>query len=250
MQTSIPPEPQLILASTSPRRRYLLKQAGLSFTVIPADFDESSLPPTEPADYVRKLAEAKARNVAVRYPQSWVIGADTIVLIGNTILGKPASKDEARTMLKRLSGATHRVLTGYAVCCTAKDRCFSETVQTDVTFKELTDKEIEWYIHTEEPFDKAGAYAIQGLGTFIVKSISGSYTNVVGLPVCEVISVLIQEGVLGFENGNRTHSLGRKIERHQTKAATDKRAYPSGRPKKQPGPRVRPPGGCQQNCTG
>jgi septum formation protein len=92
----------------------------------------------------------------------------------------------------------------------AKERFFSETVQTDVTFKELTDKEIEWYIHTEEPFDKAGAYAIQGLGTFIVKNINGSYTNVVGLPVCEVISFLIQEGVFGFENGNRTHLLETK----------------------------------------
>jgi septum formation protein len=207
MQKSTHHEPQLILASTSPRRRYLLKQAGLSFAVIPGDFDESSIPPTEPSHFVRKLAEAKARNVAARYPQSWVIGADTVVLIDNTILGKPASKMKARTMLKHLSGKTHRVLTGYAICCIAKERFFSETVQTDVCFKELTDKEIEWYIHTEEPFDKAGAYAIQGLGTFIVKSINGSYTNVVGLPVCEVISFLIQEGVLGFKNGNRTLSL-------------------------------------------
>jgi len=207
MQPSIPEKPQLILASSSPRRRYLLKQAGLSFTVIPADFDENSIPPADPALYVRKLAEGKARSIAVRNPRSWVIGADTIVLIGDTILGKPASKTEARTMLKHLSGKTHQVLTGYTILCIAKGRSFSETVQTDVSFKELTDNEIEWYIHTDEPFDKAGAYAIQGLGTFIVKSINGSYTNVVGLPVCEVISFLIREGVLGFTNGNRTHSL-------------------------------------------
>lgn len=207
MHPSNDQEPHLILASKSPRRRYLLKQAGLSFTVIPADFDESSIAPTDPARYVRKLAEAKARNVAVRYPRSWVIGADTIVLIGDTILGKPVSKTEARTMLHHLSGKTHQVLTGYAILCLVKERSYSETVKTDVCFKDLTDKEIEWYIHTEEPFDKAGAYAIQGLGTFIVKSINGSYTNVVGLPVCEVISFLIQEGVLGFENGNRTHFL-------------------------------------------
>lgn len=205
MQPKTRHEPQLILASTSPRRRYLLKQAGLSFVVIPADFDESSMPPTEPSLYVRKLAEAKARNVAVKHPQRWVIGADTIVLIGDTILGKPASKREARTMLKRLSGKTHQVLTGYAICCSAKERFFSETVQTDVCFKELTDTEIDWYIHTNEPFDKAGAYAIQGMGTFIVKSINGSYTNVVGLPVCEVISFLIREGVIGFENHHRRH---------------------------------------------
>ncbi|MEW6672633.1 MAG: Maf family protein [Thermodesulfobacteriota bacterium] len=207
MQTPNPQEPQLILASKSPRRRYLLKQAGLSFSVMPGDFDESSIAATEPPVYVRQLAEAKARTIAVRYPRSWVIGADTIVLIGRTILGKPASMEEARAMLKRLSGMTHQVLTGYAICCIARDRFFSETIQTDVCFKELTDQEIEWYIHTEEPFDKAGAYAIQGLGTFLVKSINGSYTNVVGLPVCEVIAFLIQEGVLGFENGNRIHSL-------------------------------------------
>lgn len=206
MQPSTHQAPHLILASKSPRRRYLLKQAGLSFSVIPGDFDENSIAPTEPSRYVRKLAEAKAREVAVRYPRSWVIGADTIVLIDGTILGKPASITEARTMLNHLSGKTHHVLTGYAILCLAKERSFSETVQTAVCFKKLTDKEIEWYIHTQEPFDKAGAYAIQGLGTFIVKSINGSYTNVVGLPVCEVISFLIQEGVLGFENGNRTHS--------------------------------------------
>ncbi len=108
-------------------------------------------------------------------------------------------------MLKRLSNKTHQVLTGYAICCSARKRFFSETVKTDVCFKNLTDKEIEWYIHTKEPFDKAGAYAIQGLGTFIVKSIQGSYTNVVGLPICEVVTVLIQEGVIGFKNGNRIH---------------------------------------------
>jgi septum formation protein len=101
-------------------------------------------------------------------------------------------------MLRRLSGQTHQVLTGYAICCRDRGRSFSETVITDVTFKELTAAEIEWYIHTREPFDKAGAYAIQGLGTFLVKRINGSYTNVVGLPVCEVIAFFIREGVLGF----------------------------------------------------
>jgi len=101
-------------------------------------------------------------------------------------------------MLRQLSGQTHQVLTGYAICCKAKNRKFSETVKTQVLFKSLTDKEIEWYIHTKEPFDKAGAYAIQGLGTFLVKSINGSYTNVVGLPVCEVIEFFIKEGVLGL----------------------------------------------------
>ena len=193
-------EPLLILASKSPRRRYLLEQAGLSFSVIPSNIDETSVPISPPETYVQVMAVAKANYVSGRHPEKWVIGADTIVLIDGTILGKPGSKDEARTMLKRLSGQTHLVLTGYAICCKTRNRKFSETVKTEVLFKNLTDEEIEWYIHTAEPFDKAGAYAIQGLGTFLVKSINGSYTNVVGLPVCEVIEFLIKEGVLELKD--------------------------------------------------
>ncbi len=196
-------DPILILASKSPRRRYLLEQAGLSFSVIPSSFDEKSVPLSSPEVYVKVLAEKKADEVSEKYPESWVVGADTIVLIDSIILGKPGSRDEARDMLKSLGGQTHQVLTGYCIRCKTKKRCFSETVRTDVLFKDLSDEEIEWYIHTKEPFDKAGAYAIQGLGTFLVKSINGSYTNVVGLPVCEIIEFLIKEGVLGFSVSNR-----------------------------------------------
>ena len=189
--------PILILASKSPRRKYLLEQAGLSFSVIPSDFDEKSVSLSSPETYVKVLAEKKARDVSKRYPESWVIGADTIVLIGNTVLGKPGSKAEAKSMLKILGGQVHQVLTGYCICSKAKNKGFSETIKTEVLFKNLADEEIEWYINTKEPFDKAGAYAIQGLGTFLVKSINGSYTNIVGLPVCEVIEFLIKEGVVG-----------------------------------------------------
>ena len=191
--------PRLILASKSPRRSYLLDQAGLTFTVIPSSFDENSVSLSTPETYVKALAEAKADDVSKSYPESWVIGADTIVVIDGIILGKPDSKEQARTMLKRLSGKTHHVYTGYCICCRAKERVFSNTVKTDVLFKNLADNEIEWYINTSEPFDKAGAYAIQGLGTFIVKSIKGSYTNVVGLPVCEVIEFLIEENITGLK---------------------------------------------------
>ena len=187
--------PRLILASKSPRRSYLLDQAGLTFTVIPSSFDENSVSLSKPETYVKTLAEAKADDVAKSYPESWVIGADTIVVIDGIILGKPDSKKQARTMLKRLRGKTHQVYTGYCICCRANERSFLNAVKTDVLFKNLADNEIEWYINTSEPFDKAGAYAIQGLGTFIVKSIKGSYTNVVGLPVCEVIEFLIEEGI-------------------------------------------------------
>ena len=192
----------LILASKSPRRRYLLEQAGLEFSVIPSNFKENSIPLSSPESYVRRLAEAKAKDISQRYPASWVIGADTIVFIDNTMLGKPGSRPEARKMLWRLSGKTHQVLTGYCICCEATGRFFSETIKTDVCFNELTGLQIDWYIQSGEPFDKAGAYAIQGIGTFLVKRIHGSYTNVVGLPVCEVLEFLINEGVveLAIEN--------------------------------------------------
>ena len=188
--------PGLILASKSPRRRYLLEKAGVEFTVIPSEVDENSAILSAPESYVKSLAEAKARDISNRYPESWIIGADTVVFVKNTILGKPASPDEARAMLNSLSAKTHQVHTGYCICRKATDHLFSECVTTDVSFKELSEKEIYWYINTGEPFDKAGAYAIQGLGTFLVKRINGSYTNVVGLPVCEVLEYLIKQGVV------------------------------------------------------
>jgi septum formation protein len=187
---------RLILASASPRRNYLLAQAGLRFVVIPGEVDESEVSAGSPDDLVRLLAEAKAGDIASRYPAAWVIGADTVVVIDGQILGKPADRDQARDMLTRLSGQWHRVHTGYAIVCLDKARRFSATVTTEVEFKDLSPAEIEWYLQTGEPFDKAGAYAIQGIGTFLVRRINGSYTNVVGLPVCEVIEVLIREGVL------------------------------------------------------
>jgi septum formation protein len=186
----------LILASKSPRRKHLLEQAGLKFSVIPSDFDETSVAMSDPASYVRALAEFKALDISHKHPDSWVIGADTLVLIDNQALGKPGCDDDAREMLKRLSGKRHQVLTGYCICCRAKKQLFSETVKTDVHFKKLRRGEIDWYIGTGEPLDKAGAYAIQGLGSFLVRSIKGSYTNVVGLPVCEVIEFLIKEGAI------------------------------------------------------
>ena len=187
---------RLILASKSPRRSELLKQAGLAFSVIPSDLDESTVALSNPDSYVITLAESKALDISEKHPSDWVIGADTIVLIDGIILGKPDSIDEAREMLRRLSGNTHQVLTGYCISCKAKGRFLSETVKTDVHFKKLNETEIEWYLQTGEPFDKAGAYAIQGIGTFLVKGINGSYTNVVGLPVCEVLEHLIREGVV------------------------------------------------------
>lgn len=183
----------------------MLKQAGIEFDVIPSQFDENVMPVKEPSAYVKALAQAKAEDISRQYPGRWVIGADTIVLIDGLILGKPSGKEAARGMLLRLSGQTHQVCTGFTICCAELNKSFTNAVRTDVTFKRLSTDEIEWYINTDEPFDKAGAYAIQGLGTFLVKSIHGSYTNVVGLPVCEVIEYLIQEGVIRMNSNSRRH---------------------------------------------
>ncbi|RJP87698.1 MAG: septum formation inhibitor Maf [Desulfobacteraceae bacterium] len=186
----------IILASQSPRRRRLLEAAGLIFRVIPSQVQEEDFKAVNPATYVKVLAEAKARDVAEKHPDSWVIGADSIVLIDEKILEKPASLSDARRMMAILSGKTHQVLTGYAIISGENRHSFTNVETTDVTFKPLTEEEIEWYIQTPEPYDKAGGYAIQGLGSFMVKQIKGSYTNVVGLPVCEVLDQLYRLGVI------------------------------------------------------
>lgn len=190
---------QLILASKSPRRRYLLEQAGLKFEVVPSYFDEDQVALTSPGEYVQILSAEKAGEVGAQHPECWIIGADTIVVIDGTVLGKPGDTNAARTMLRWLSGSTHEVYTGYTISCVARQVSLTDVVSTQVTFKNLSDDEIEWYIHTDEPFDKAGAYAIQGLGTFLVKEINGSYTNVVGLPVCEVIEHLFKVGAIQIQ---------------------------------------------------
>lgn len=205
---------RIILASQSPRRRYLLSKAGLEFDVKPSHIDEEGVPFDAPAPYTCRLSFAKADKIAAQHPHSWVIGADTIVVIDGDILGKPVGLEAARTMLHRLSGQTHQVYTGYTIRCRHAERTITESVCTDVSFKRLSNAEIEWYIHTDEPFDKAGAYAIQGLGTFLVRRINGSYTNVVGLPVCEIIEHLIDEKVLrisGVQGRSEPAELKRTI---------------------------------------
>ncbi|MFO8049322.1 MAG: Maf family protein [Desulfosudaceae bacterium] len=192
-------EGSLILASASPRRKYLLEQAGLSFSVRVSRVDESVMPWSDPVAYTGRLAAAKAAEIAEQYPDSWVIGADTIVVAEGVVLEKPSSRDAARQMLSRLSGLVHEVYTGYAIVCHARQHEYVETIRTEVRFKNLSSREIEWYIHTSEPYDKAGAYAIQGLGSFLVREIRGSYTNVVGLPVCEVLDYLWRLGLVNRE---------------------------------------------------
>jgi len=203
----------IILASQSPRRRRLLEAAGLIFRVIPSQVKEEDFKAVNPATYVKVLAEAKARDVAEKYPDSWVIGADSIVLIDEKILEKPASLSDARRMMALLSGKTHQVLTGYAIISGENRHSITNVETTDVTFKPLTEEEIEWYIQTPEPYDKAGGYAIQGLGSFMVQQIKGSYTNVVGLPVCEVLDQLYRLGVISRRviPMNRTAAAGNNV---------------------------------------
>ncbi len=195
---------RLILASESPRRYELLKQVGLDLEVIPSRVAEDSLGAELPREHVLRLAEAKAAEVAAQYADRWVIAADTIVCINGSILGKPKDREEAAEMLRRLSGREHRVWTGFSVCHAVKGKSDREVAQTAVRIKPLSPAEIIWYVQTGEPFDKAGGYAIQGIGSFMIESIQGSYTNVIGLPLCELIRMLTRLGAITIsESGIR-----------------------------------------------
>jgi septum formation protein len=176
-------------------------QMGLDFEVIPSKVFEDFVQAESPRDHVIRLAEAKAREVASKHPDRWVVAADTIVCINGSILGKPKGREEAVGMLRRLSGQEHRVWTGFSVCHSKKGKRDKEVVQTLVRMKPLTPAEMEWYVETGEPFDKAGGYAIQGIGSFMIESIQGSYTNVVGLPVCELIRMLNRLGAITIADG-------------------------------------------------
>lgn len=186
----------LILASKSPRRHALLSQAGLSFTVIPSTVDERDVPKDRPVEYVTQTAKAKAEEVSTRYPEHWVIGADTAIVLSDHILGKPGDTTEARWMLSQLNNTVHTVFTGYCISCKERGRFLSGVNQTEVEFRRIRENEMDWYIGTGEPFGKAGGYAVQGLGGTFVKRIVGSYTNVVGLPLCEVVACLMEEGAV------------------------------------------------------
>jgi septum formation protein len=185
----------LILASASPRRKRLLRQLGLPFRSLSSDIEET-LDMDEPPLRVRLLAQKKAIAVHSRSNNSWVLGADTMVVLGETILGKPMDHDEAQSMLLLLSGKFHNVMTGFSLLDPTGRIAHTETVTTQVKMKGLTNQEIAAYVATGEPSGKAGAYAIQGIGTFMVESISGSYTNVVGLPLCALIKSLLATGAL------------------------------------------------------
>ena len=188
--------PSFILASASPRRNDLLSRLGLSFEVIPADTDETLFDGERPGEHTRRLAEAKARAVAEQHPGRWSLGADTIVFIDDEILGKPADEDDAFHMLQTIAGRRHTVVTSFCVANAERAERALETVKSLVFLRELTPEEIRWYIATGEPMDKAGSYAVQGIGASLVTRIEGSYTNVVGLPLAETVAALERLGVI------------------------------------------------------
>ena len=183
----------IILASASPRRRQLLEMLGLPFRAIAPDVDESLLPSEQPEAYVTRLARDKARSVAAREPGAHVLAADTTVVLRGQVFGKPADSAEAGAMLRRLQGRKHQVMTAVAV---AQDGRVEHALDvTDVTFRRLSDGQIDEYVATGEPLDKAGAYAIQGKGAALVEGIRGDFFGVMGLPLRLALDLLARFGV-------------------------------------------------------
>lgn len=184
----------IVLASQSPRRKELLSLITEDFTVCPAQGDELVSPGMSPEETVMKLAEGKAAEVQLKYPDDVIIGSDTVVVYNGEILGKPADRDDAYRMLRMLSGRTHSVFTGTSVIRGGERSTFF--CETRVTFYELSDGEIERYLDTNEPFDKAGAYGIQGYGALLVKEISGDYYTVMGLSAGELYRTMKKMNII------------------------------------------------------
>ena len=179
---------KLILASGSPRRRGFFDMLGLDYTATSPDVDESAGNETDACRLVMRLARDKA--LAIKDSDAYVISADTVVVQNGAVLGKPTDKSHARKMLKSYSGTCHQVITGFAI--RYNDKIVSSFSVTDVYFKELTSEQIEYYVNTDEPYDKAGGYGIQGIAGLFVSRINGDYNNVVGLPLCELDSTLFE----------------------------------------------------------
>ena len=186
----------LILASASPRRQELLRNAGIQFVVQAADIDETPLANESPQNCVERLARDKALAIFQSRPQDYVLGADTIVVVDGAILGKPRDRDDALRMLRLLSGRTHVVITGVCLVGPVSSNSQTAAETTFVTMCEVSDDEIRDYVATGEPMDKAGAYAIQGIASRWIPRIEGDYSNVVGLPVALVYAMLRERGAI------------------------------------------------------
>lgn len=176
-------QPRIILASASPRRAELLKQIGVEFELVPSQIEERPHPDEAPGDYITRIARAKVVAVARGRDSGLVIGADTVVVLDGRLIGKPENQADAHRLLRLLSGKWHAVLTGVALYDVETRHEVADYEKTLVKFAQLNDTEIDWYVNTGEPMDKAGAYGIQGLGGLFVDEIAGNYYNVVGLPI-------------------------------------------------------------------
>ncbi len=186
---------KLILASASPRRRELLGSIGVDFEVRPSQVPEVHQQGESPRDYVSRLSRDKARALAAEHPARWVIAADTTVVFDGQLLEKPEDAADAFRMLTTLAGQTHLVYTGVTLENAGLGWCETRVTESEVRMLPLSPAEIEWYVATGEPFDKAGAYAVQGVGSMFIESIHGSFTNVVGLPLATLFQMLRRAGI-------------------------------------------------------
>ncbi len=208
---------QLVLASASPRRKELLERIGFAVKIVPAEIEEIMEPEEDPTEFVKRMSRTKVLSVVNRLkgtmappaetqgqqtvgskkregPDRWVVGADTIVVVDGEIMGKPGSPDEAFDMLQKLSGRDHTVVTGFCIFDLLKNKEGIQAVVSNVRFKRMSRREIEKYLSVGESTDKAGAYGIQGVGSYLIDSIVGSYTNVVGLPLCQLMEMFEEMG--------------------------------------------------------
>ncbi len=186
---------RFVLASSSPRRRELLASIGVEFDVVPSHIPEERQAGEAPEEYVARLSREKAHAIAEQHPSRWVIAADTTVLLGDQLLEKPLDEHDAARMLSLIAGRTHTVYTGVTV--QNVDRKYHDTrvAESEVRMLPLPPEDVEWYVRTGEPMDKAGAYAVQGIGAMFIDSIHGSYTNVVGLPLAMLFQMLRKAGI-------------------------------------------------------
>jgi septum formation protein len=208
---------QLVLASASPRRKELLERIGFAVKIVPAEIEEIMEPEEDPTEFVKRMSRTKVLSVVNRLkgtmappveaqgqrtvgrkkregPDRWVVGADTIVVVDGEVMGKPTSPDEAFDMLQKLSGREHTVVTGFCVFDLLKNKEGIQAVISTVRFKRMSRREIEKYLSVGESTDKAGSYGIQGVGSYLIDSIVGSYTNVVGLPLCQLMEMFEEMG--------------------------------------------------------
>ena len=186
---------KLILASASPRRRELLESICIPFEVMPSDVPEVRGEGESPEEYVARLSREKAAAIASQHPTRWVLAADTTVLLGDQLLEKPLNRADAVRMLSAICGRTHTVYTGVTLLNLATRYHDTRVAESEVRMLPLADCDIEWYVETGEPLDKAGSYAVQGIGAMFIESVHGSYTNVVGLPLALLFQMLRKAGI-------------------------------------------------------